>query len=170
VSEDKLLLFLSERVVNREARDAASRRNGASNPANAPRTVGYATVNTYVAALIDLWHQQTAMGSNHNPNPRTKALNDAIDRVRREEAGRKLREHEDRAANTILDGYDRLTFARICHTMWEKAATQPDREEIWLRTLLDHLLGHYFLARGENRRFAEFPDMQCLELDEGNSE
>lgn len=46
----------------------------------------HSSIKLYVAALVDLWERQKAMGMNNYPSPRTKAINSilrAIDHVRK---------------------------------------------------------------------------------------
>lgn len=174
VTEGKVLLFLEEEVIGRQVRSTRKRkRNDNSHGNDAPeeqqRTIGLASLEAYAAAMVDLWHQQSTRGANLHPTPRTKALGSLLNSVRRSEAQRRRTEFVDRAANTVVDGYNQAAFLQICRKVWTLAATEGTREEHWLRTLADLLLGHHFLARGENRRYAELPDLQYLPLAEGPS-
>ncbi|EGZ15150.1 hypothetical protein PHYSODRAFT_379313, partial [Phytophthora sojae] len=57
----KLHLFLVECVIGREKR-RKSEKNGKP------------TVNSYVAAMVDLWGQQKRLNINSNPSPRDSAV------------------------------------------------------------------------------------------------
>ena len=183
VTESKPILFLDEVVIGRAIRPSRVGKKqveevgegeeevGEPSPNTASTeptaTISFATVDVYVAAIGNLYSQQASRGKNLHPNPRTKAVNNRLESVRRGEAERRKREFSDRAISSILDGYNRKNFRDICHVLWTKASSQPAREEIWLRTMVDILFGHYFLTRGEDRRFVLLPDMQYLSLEEG---
>lgn len=62
VSEQKILLFLVERVEGRERRGKSK------------KIISAQTVSQYVSALVDLYCQQSQMGTNTNPHPRGPSL------------------------------------------------------------------------------------------------
>ena len=62
----------------------------------------------------------------------------------------------------MLDGYNRSELKRMCQWLWCTDKAPPEK---CLRTLLDLLLGHFFLMRGELRRGAQLADLFTLTLE-----
>ena len=124
--------------------------------------VKHSTAEVWVSAVIDLYNVQIAKGQHSYPHPRGFAVRSALKDVQ-SKAWKRIRElHEDRAANTILDAYtpqDLQNFVRHCWTAGTRANVDS-----YMRTLLDFLVGHYFLVRGELRRVAELADMFVMHL------
>jgi len=114
------------------------------------------------AAVIDLYNVQIARHQHSNPHPRGFAVRSALKDVQ-SRAWKRIREsHEDRAVNTLLDAYtpgDLQNFVRHCWTAGTRANVDS-----YMRTLLDFLVGHFFLVRGEQRRMAELADMFVMQL------
>jgi hypothetical protein len=122
----------------------------------------YSSVEVWVSAVIDIYNVQITKGLHSYAHPRGFAVRSALKEVQ-SRAWKRIRElHEDRAVNTILDAYtqqDLLNFVRYCWT----ASTRTNVDS-YMRTLLDFLMGHFFLVRGEQRRLAELADMFILHL------
>src|SRR5205807_8611795 len=70
-------------------------------------------------------------------------------------------QYADKGRDTLLDGYSEDEFERVCHELWARGSTSP---ECHLRTLVDILLGHYMLTRGDDRRNAELSDLFTFEF------
>ena len=122
----------------------------------------HSTVEVWVSAVIDLYNVQIAKHQHSNPHPRGFAVRSALKDVQ-SRAWKRIREsHEDRAVNTLLDAYtpgDLQNFVRHCWTAGTRANVDS-----YMRTLLDFLVGHFFLVRGEQRRMAELADMFVMQL------
>ena len=120
------------------------------------------TVEVWVSAIIDLYNVQVAKQLHSNPHPRGFAVRSALKDVQ-SRAWKRIREsHEDRAVNTSLDAYtpeDLQNFVRHCWTAGNRANVDS-----YMRTLLDFLVGHFFLVRGEQRRMAELADMFVMQF------
>eukprot|EP00644_Phytophthora_capsici_P018271 jgi/Phyca11/127432/e_gw1.68.143.1 len=105
---------------------------------------------------------QKSLGMNQHPHSRGKALKSLVDMLRRGENKRKLEAYADRGLGTVLDDYN-LADMMSLNVFW---LNQPTGTA--LRNRVDFLVGHALLARGEPRRFIQFPDMLSLSLpDEG---
>ena len=109
VTEDKLVFFLQERVLERPLRGARFRKS------NTPvvRTLGVSAVNNYISAIISLYAYQHSIGQNLHAHPRGAKLKALLQsRVRRETA-RKKAQFFDRGVGTIQDSYEALDIQRI---------------------------------------------------------
>jgi hypothetical protein len=73
----------------------------------------------------------------------------------------------DKGQGTHLDSYTENKFKDICLETW-KLGSEPNQGLIqvlcYLRTLIDQLLNHFFLARGGERRSAELSDIHTFEF------
>ncbi|KAN0087238.1 Transcriptional activator of glycolytic enzymes domain containing protein [Elaphomyces granulatus] len=122
----------------------------------------HSTVEVWVSAIIDLYNVQIAKHQHSNPHPRGFTVRSALKDVQ-SRAWKRIREsHEDRVINTLLDAYtpeDLQNFVRHCWTAGTRANVDS-----YMRTLLDFLVGHFFLVRGEQRRVAELADMFVMQL------
>ena len=67
----------------------------------------------------------------------------------------------DKGQDTLLDGYTEEEFERVYRELWAHGDESP---ECHFRTLVDLLLGHYMLTRGESRRAAEILDLFTFEF------
>jgi hypothetical protein len=137
------------------------------NPEDGPQPLKWSTVDGYVNAIIDLYNRQLALQLHNHPHPRGAAVKGWL-RAYKANAHKRTRQyHLDRAINTILDTYteqDRHNFVTACFE-------QEKQSESYLRTMLDFLVGHNFLLRGQLRRGLELADMHIQLLkDEGVQE
>jgi hypothetical protein len=124
----------------------------------------HSSVVVWVSAIVDLYNIQIAKGLHSNPHPRNFAVRNTLKMVQ-STAWRRIRElHEDRAVNTILDAYTTQELQNFVRHCWSAPAITKLNVDSYSRTLLDFLIGHYFLVRGELRRKAELADMFILEL------
>jgi len=98
------------------------------------------------------------MKMSQHPHPRGKALKALMDMLRRSENKRKIETYADRGLGTVLDGYN-LEDMKELSTFWLNQTTP-----VAVRSRADFLIGHALLARGESRRFIQFPDMLSLSL------
>ncbi|POM58877.1 Short-chain dehydrogenase [Phytophthora palmivora] len=155
VYEGKLVTFLKTHIIprgNKRQKD----QNGKGRP------LSIASVEAYAKAVIDLYKLQQTLKTNSHPHPRGKAYHDLFDTLKRKETERKRAQYVDRGLGTILDGYNVEDMKQLSD-FW-----LIDNNGDALRDRADFFLGQALLARGETRRFIEFPDMLSLELpDEG---
>lgn len=140
VTGEKLHLFLEECVIGR-----TKRHKGKSGPSERTETIGRATVNSYVAAMVDLWKQQARANINSNPSPRDDAVTTLLKLTQYEEDQRKRKNLADRGIDTLLDGYTTTEqIQQISRLFWSSKRNAGKH----LRNLLTFLLSHYALMRG----------------------
>ncbi|ETP08742.1 hypothetical protein F441_15343 [Phytophthora nicotianae CJ01A1] len=157
VTGEKLHLFLEECVIGR-----AKRHRGSQNQDRREVTVGRSTVNSYVAAMVDLWKQQARAKINSHPSPRDDAVTALLKLTQSEEDNRKRKNYEDRGADTLLDGYTATEqIQQVASYFWD---TKGDSGTS-LRNLLAFLLSHYALMRGESVRMLELADLHSIPLE-----
>jgi hypothetical protein len=137
---------------------------------NVKQTVGISSIRGYLAAIVDLWSFQKNYGENHHPNPRGVALSSLLASYARRENVRKRKQFIDRAAGTLQDGYNHdkmIDLVRFCWQGWMQTETKhrkPQAVESYLRTVVDFLLSHNMLLRGESRRKLELADLFTILL------
>ena len=130
------------------------------------------SVRGYVTAITDLYNIQKARNMNSNPCPRATQTRDFIKALQRRDTQLAKQNFADKGRETYLDGYLETQFKELCIALW-KAGSSKESESLgqagcYLRTLVDQLLGHYLLARGQDRRVAEISDLHIFEFpDEG---
>ena len=162
VTGKKLRDFLEACVVNRPLK-GRSHKVAPDTPVQDTR-LSWTTVRTYVTAITDYWQQQRELGTNHHDTPRDAACRRYITGLRRMSADQERATYADEGQGTILDGNPELELRKIVDVLWQKTAEFPDKAEIYLRTLTDHLLSHYMLTRGENRREAQLSDFCTIDF------
>ena len=160
VTEDKLLLFLTEEVADRPLR-AKSLKAAEDTPLQATR-LAWRSVRSYTTAITDLYRTQKALGMNAHPSPREDNVREYLKSLQRRDAQQDKASYADKGRDTLLDGYTEQEFERVCHELWAHSSTAP---ECHLRTLVDLLLGHYMLTRGGDRRAAEISDLFTFEFE-----
>jgi hypothetical protein len=122
------------------------------------------SIEGYISAVMDLYRQQVSQKEHTNPNPRGPALEGRIDAIRRGERQKRKDHYVDRQLGSLVDGYNTEEMRRVCEVLRQQVR-QPEQH---LRTLLDFLLGHFLLARGELRRMMQLPDFFAVPFeDEG---
>jgi len=159
VTEDKLLLFLVEEVVDRPLR-SRSRKADRAVPLSQTR-LSWRSVRTYVTAITDLYRSQRALGMNTHPSPREDSARDYIKSLQRRDAERQKANYADKGRDTLLDGYSEADLKRIAGELWGHTGQSA---ECHFRTLADMLLGHYMLTRGGDRRTLEISDLFTFEF------
>jgi len=160
VTEDKLLLFLVEDVVNRPLRSRSRKADG-DIPLSETR-LAWRSVRTYVTAITDLYRAQRALGMNTHPSPREDNAREYIKSLQRRDTERQKANYADKGRDTLLDGYSEDDLKRIAGELWSHTSNQS--AECHLRTLVDMLLGHYMLTRGGDRRCLEISDLFTFEF------
>lgn len=159
VTEDKLLLFLVEEVVDRPLRSRSRKADG-DVPLSATR-LAWRSVRTYVTAITDLYRSQRALGMNTHPSPREDNAREYIKSLQRRDAERQKTNYADKGRDTLLDGYSEDDLKRIAGELWGHTGQSA---ECHFRTLADMLLGHYMLTRGGDRRSLEISDLFTFEF------
>jgi hypothetical protein len=162
VTEQKLLLFLTQDVVERPLR-GWSRKVAPGTPAEDTR-LQWKSVRGYITAVTDLWQQQRVLGMNNHPSPRESLCREYIRSLQRKSAEKNRATYADKGQDTLLDGYSEPELRTIAEKLWQKTAKSPASAELYLRTLTDLLLSHYMLARGDHRRGAEISDLFTFEF------
>ncbi|KAI9009328.1 transcriptional activator of glycolytic enzymes-domain-containing protein [Phycomyces nitens] len=94
VSGEKLLLFLSEAVVDRQSRRGRK-------AIGLDRKIKTSTMELYVAAITDLYQKQVRQGINSHSHPRIPAIKQLLRNMRREDQ-RKRRENLERYHSPTL--------------------------------------------------------------------
>ncbi|KAJ5561310.1 centromere DNA-binding protein complex CBF3 subunit [Penicillium sp. DV-2018c] len=141
VTEAKLLLFLRE--VSERPLKRPTYRAGSDVPLSQTKLT---------------CHQE----ANQHPSPREATVRQFIKSLQRQYAQRDWEQYADKGRNTLLDGYNEAEFAGACKGLWAQGTTSPEGH---FRTLVNLLLGHYMLTRGEDRRRAELSDFQTFEFE-----
>ena len=103
VTEDKLLLFLQECVVNRPLRTKS--RTADSSIAQEDSRLAWRSVRGYVTAVTDLYRTQKALGMNFHLTPREDNVREFIKSLQRRDTERERAQFANKGANTLLDGY-----------------------------------------------------------------
>jgi hypothetical protein len=178
VSEKKVILFLTQKVLTREIRKSRYKRGNRRNLEGEviKQTLGISAIKLYVAAIVDVWSFQKSQGINPYPSPRGEALNGLLKAHTRNEHRRRRLEFADRAAGTIQDGYDEEKMMQAVRICWQEAeqgqgqgygrggTRKKQSIEAYLRTAVDFLLSHNLLLRSESRLAAELPDFFSIML------
>ncbi|KAK4206867.1 short-chain dehydrogenase, partial [Rhypophila decipiens] len=159
VTEDKLLLFLVEDVVNRPLR-SKSRKADRDVPLSETR-LAWRSVRTYVTAITDLYRSQRALGMNTHPSPREDNAREYIKSLQRRDTEHQKANYADKGRDSLLDGYSEEDLKRIASELWGRT---DQTAECHFRTLVDMLLGDFMLTRGGDRRALEISDLFTFEF------
>ncbi|KAK4516921.1 uncharacterized protein ATC70_000249 [Mucor velutinosus] len=171
---DKLLVFLYEKVINRQVRKPGTKHikalgNSAEeevseiNKTDALyKKLSYSICNVYVSATMDLWNYQRLMGSNSNEFPRTKVITQLLKVVRMREAKNNRENNVDRATSSMANGYttkeEVMTISKCIYSNGENFYKYS------FGNVVAFLMSHYLLLRGESVRNIEFADLHFQEL------
>lgn len=167
-----MVYFLETEVINRQIRASRYQRDRTTTDGESiKQTIGISSIRGYVAAIVDLWSFQKNYGENHHPTPRGATLSSLLASYARRETIRKRHQFTDRAAGTMQDGYNHekmIELVQFCWQGWMQAADKKHRKpqavESYLRTVVDFLLSHNMLLRGESRRNLELADLFTISL------
>jgi Centromere DNA-binding protein complex CBF3 subunit, domain 2/Transcriptional activator of glycolytic enzymes len=130
VYENKVIWFLRDKVLNREIRDSRYKRKASRTTVEGEQirqTLGIGAINSYVAAIVDLWSFQKSKGINTKPHPRGEALHGILRSRRRDEHLRRRLEFSDRAAGTLQDGYSEAQMIKAVRLCWEQGQEPGQR-------------------------------------------
>jgi len=169
VTELKLISFLEEEVVKRPLRRQGKKALAAKEVELDKQVLKWSSVRGYVTAITDLYNTQKARNMNSNPSPRASQIRGYIKALQRRDTALAKQNYADKGRDTYLDGYTESQFKDMCVALWRSSAAVA-KPECYLRTLVDQLLGHYLVARGQDRRHAEISDIHTFEFpDEGST-
>lgn len=118
-----------------------------------------ATLDAYVAAVMELWRLQVAHGGKNLENPRSSAVRGFLEQRSRQRSRIDRTAFKDRGSEGIQAGYSAAEWSAIQGHLLSTSATLPQN----FRTRVDLLFGHYYLLRGENRRKMELADLSLLD-------
>ena len=177
MTDIKLLSFLKEEVVNQ-----ALKRRGRKVLANddvplEQQILKWSSVRSYVSAIQDLYQLQKARNINSNPPPRDTGTKAFIKALQRRDTALERENYVDKGRDTHLNGYTENQFIKLCDALWsagnDTSATGGRNDmvktECYVQTLLDLLLSHFLITRGQDRCLAEISDFFILEFpDEGS--
>lgn len=123
--------------------------------------VGLATVKMYIAAIVDLYNEQSlADPHSSRPHPRGKLVEALVCSLEYEQQKHRRENYIDRGIGTVADGYSTTAEMEKLVDFYFSKNTPED-----LRNCVAFLLQHYGLLRGESLRTMEFPDLQGMLLE-----
>ena len=128
VTENKLLVFLQEEVLNRPLRGKRKRDIG-----DTDTRLGASSVETYVSVVVSIYDNQVTRGLNRNPHPRGPAIKAMLETHGRREHQRHRDAYEDRGKGTIQDGYKLDDMRRLASALWNEPGEACEQN---LRTVL----------------------------------
>lgn len=117
------------------------------------------TVESYIAAVMELWRLQVAHGGRNTDNPRSEAVRGFLDQRGRQRGKHDRESYRDRGIDGIQAGYSATEWFNVQDVLLRGIAHSPQN----LRIRVDLLMGHYYLLRGENRRKMELADLSLLD-------
>ncbi|GAA5971969.1 hypothetical protein JCM11641_001590 [Rhodosporidiobolus odoratus] len=124
------------------------------------KTGSGSVIDTYVAAVVDLWKQQRAEGVNSFPHPgEWPAVKQMKELTAAKKHERKRKEYVDRGIGSLQDGYTSLDQFKA---LLKAGFTRETAEG--LRDRLTYCLGHYGLLRSNNILPIELADLSTVEL------
>jgi len=118
-----------------------------------------ATLDAYIAAVMELWRLQVAHGGRNLENPRSSAVRGFLEQRSRQRSHIDRTAFKDRGSDGIQAGYSATEWSAIQKYLLSTSAALPQN----FRTRVDLLFSHYYLLRGENRRKMELADLSLLE-------
>jgi hypothetical protein len=126
------------------------------------RSLKAGTVDSYIAAVLQLYKVQQALGHNANRHPCGGVLRDVVRQTKEAQDSRDREAFVDRGVGGINAGYSDEEFLSLQQHLLKSACQPSHAYPHFLRTRLDVLMGHFYVLRGENRREAELADLALL--------
>jgi hypothetical protein len=120
------------------------------------------TVDSYIAAVLQLYKVQQALGHNTLRHPRGGVLRDIVRQTKEAQDSRDREAFVDRGVGGINAGYSDEEFLSLHRHLLKSACQHSHTYPHFLRTRLDVLMGHFYVLRGENRREGELADLALL--------
>jgi hypothetical protein len=118
------------------------------------------TINSHVTAMMDLWGYQCELGINSHGKPRGRVVKALLRDLSLRETQRKRDQYVDRGANTLNDGIIDDNLQSVAQYYLNQNRLSD------VRNRADFLLMYGILARSQNTRLMQFPDLFMLRLDE----
>jgi hypothetical protein len=156
--EELPAMLADDRAV--EAREGADGDDAAA--ATSDRFLKAGTVDSYIAAVLQLYKVQQALGHNTLRHPRGGVLRDIVRQTKEAQDTRDREAFVDRGAGGINAGYSDAEFLALQQHLLKSACQHSNTYPHFLRTRLDVLMGHFYVLRGENRREGELADLALL--------
>jgi hypothetical protein len=169
VGEDKLLLFLKEVVVSDggappasdAGEDGTDAKEGRAAAEDQQRSkVSAQTASCIVSAIVKMWELQVANGSNTRPHPRGNVVKGFIKQMMTQDAKRRRDLYIDKQAETVDSKYSNVNFEAVNAFCLK----DPHQSKLLMRAMW--LLSSAMVARGDNVRSAELPDLFAVPLDD----
>ena len=145
---------------DRDSGDSEQGQGGGE--AGADRFLKAGTVDSYIAAVLQLYKVQQALGHNAYRHPRGGVLKDVVRQTKEAQDARDREAFIDRGIGGTNAGYSDEEFLALQQHLLQSAAKPGPSYPHFLRTRVDILMGHFFVLRGENRREAELADLSLL--------
>jgi hypothetical protein len=120
------------------------------------------TVDSYIAAVLQLYKIQQALGHNTLRHPRGGILRDIVKQTKEAQNTRDREAFVDRGVGGINAGYSDQEFLALQQHLLRSACQHSPTYPHFFRTRLDILMGHFYVLRGENRREGELADLALL--------
>jgi Centromere DNA-binding protein complex CBF3 subunit, domain 2 len=155
VTEEKLISFLKDEVVNRPLRRRKNKALVAHEVDLKGQWLSYRSIRSYVTAMTDLYNNQKTRGMNSNPSPRDSAIQNYVKSLQRRDADQARKNFADRGRGTYHDGFSEEQLKKLC-------GGSSSSYGCYLRTIVDTLLGYYMLAKGQDRCNAELTDVHTF--------
>lgn len=160
---EELLEELPAMLADDRAVEAGDGEDDESSPAaTTDRFLKAGTIDSYIAAVLQLYKVQQALGHNTLRHPRGGILRDIVRQNKEAQDARDREAYIDRGAGGINAGYSDEEFLSLQQHLLKSACQQTHTYSHFLRTRLDALMGHFYVLRGENRREAELADLALL--------
>jgi hypothetical protein len=129
-------MFITSCVINRSLRRRSNK--AASAIPQSLQKPSMSLIRGYVAAMVDLWCHQKAMGMNSHPTPRDAAVRNLLRLHQQKDTERDRQQFTDKGRETLLDGYTEEQFEQTCSQIWMR---KDESTSCLLRTLLDLCIG-----------------------------
>ena len=142
--------------------DDGGDRGDEQGQAGADRFLKAGTVDSYIAAVLQLYKVQQALGHNAYRHPRGGVLKDIVRQTKEAQDARDREAFIDRGIGGTNAGYSDKEFLALQQHLLRSAAKLGPSYPHFLRTRVDILMGHFFVLRGESRREAELADLSLL--------
>ena len=187
VTSAKLVLFITAKVENRPRRTSGRRaRNldtqeaagnddadepdggdedeaAAAADGESPPPIRAGTVEGYVSAVVSLWNEQQACGTNSHPNPRDDNVKNLLKNLRNQENARREAALEDPAAGTLSDGI--TTIERLSRVVRSLFKLKRGRVNVHaLRDRAMYTMLHHGLLRFGNAKMMRLSHLFSVKL------
>jgi hypothetical protein len=155
VTENKVVMFIKERVLGRAYKK------------NASKIIGKSSVDQYITALTSLWKIQRQQRINSHPTPRgvlVQALRKDLSRKTHET---RKQTYFDRGLlyQHLMTNEMRRNRKQVADYFWKNGSGTAIGAFRGMRNRVGYLLSEQGLCRGENIRDLELPDFFCVEMD-----